>query len=66
MNGFWAGVDTTGLEELIISLFKWIIEFDIKTIKIDEYVPQLLTMFAPIWNPIWAYVNQLLNEYFGF
>ena len=59
------GVDTSGLQELIIMLFRWIRDFDVKTIN-TEYIQQHLTTFAPIWNPIWALVNQFLGEKFGF
>ena len=59
------GGDTSGLRELIIMLFRWIRDFDVKTIN-TEYIQQLLTTFAPIWNPIWALVNQFLGEKFGF
>ena len=58
-------VDTKTLEDLIVGLFQWIITFDPKTINV-EYLSQLLTTFAPIWNPIWALVNQFLGEKFGF
>ena len=59
------GVDTSGLQELIITLFSWIHDFDVKDIK-TEYIQQLLTTFAPVWNPIWAQIGEILEKYLGF
>ena len=25
-----------------------------------------LTLIAPVWNPVWAAVNEILNLFFGF
>ncbi|MBR5561706.1 MAG: hypothetical protein IKW12_00995 [Clostridia bacterium] len=58
-------LDTTGAQDLILALFKYLSEFDIKEINFD-YLGQLLTMVAPVWNPIWAAVNQWLENWFGF
>ncbi len=58
-------IDTTGLQELIFTFFKMIAEFDIKTLDFD-FLGTLLTFFAPIWNPIWAAVNDWLEATFGF
>ena len=58
--------DLGGLEDLIVYLMKWLVEdFDVRTIDTTT-VAQLLTTFAPIWNPIWEAVNKFLNEWFGF
>ena len=62
---FLAEIDTTGIQNLILQLFKMLSEIDLKEIDLD-YLGTLLTVIAPIWNPIWAYVNQLLEEWFGF
>ncbi|MBQ7837260.1 MAG: hypothetical protein IJ395_01430 [Clostridia bacterium] len=58
-------VDTTGIQELILTILKAIATFDIKTLDFD-YLGVVLTMIAPVWNPIWAAVNEFLHEYFGF
>lgn len=58
-------IDTTGAQDLILALFKYLSEFDIKEINFD-YLGTILTYIAPVWNPIWAYVNELLGEWFGF
>ncbi len=62
---FFNGVDVTGLQDLILAFVQWVFNFDAKTIN-TELIPQLLTIAAPIWNPIWELVNQFLNEWFGF
>ncbi|MBQ2973942.1 MAG: hypothetical protein IJE19_06280 [Clostridia bacterium] len=58
-------IDTSGAQELILAFFKYLSEFDIKEINFD-YLGQLLTLIAPIWNPIWAMVNEWLGDVFGF
>lgn len=58
-------IDTTGLETLIYTFMKMLAEFDIKTLDFD-WIATLLTFFAPIWNPIWAAVNEWLDVNFGF
>lgn len=58
-------IDTSGAQELILAFFKYLSEFDIKEINFD-YLGQVLTLIAPIWNPIWAMVNEWLGEVFGF
>jgi hypothetical protein len=58
-------VDTKALEDLIVGFFQWIITFDPKTINV-EYLSQLLTTFAPIWNPIWKAIGEFLGTEFGF
>ena len=65
MSDFFANVDTTGIEELIYSFAKMISEFDIKTLNFD-YLGELLTVIAPVWNPIWAAINEWLFANFGF
>ncbi len=59
------GLDTTGIQDLILAFFKYLSEFDIKEINFD-YLGDILTYIAPIWNPIWAAVNEWLYEVFGF
>lgn len=58
-------LDTTGIQDLILAFFKYLSEFDIKEINFD-YLGDVLTYIAPIWNPIWAAVNEWLYEVFGF
>jgi hypothetical protein len=58
-------VDTTGIQELILTILEAIATFDIKTVNLDFLGP-VLTMIAPVWNPIWAAINEFLGEYFGF
>ncbi len=58
-------VDTTGLEELILTILNAIATFDIKTLNFD-YLGAILTAIAPVWNPIWAAINDFLHENFGF
>lgn len=58
-------INTAGLEELIFTFFKMIAELDLKTIDLD-FIATFLTFFAPIWNPIWAAVNEWLYANFGF
>lgn len=65
LNDFLAGVDTSGIENIILAIFKWISEFDVKTVD-TSIVQKLLDTFYPIWNPFWAWVNELLGAYFGF
>lgn len=65
MSEFLANIDTTGIEELIYTIAEAIANFDIKTVDLD-FLGELLTLVAPIWNPIWAAVNEFLAVYFGF
>ena len=62
---FLGSIDTTGIQNLILSFFKTLPELDLKAIDLD-FLPGLLTAIAPIWNPIWAEINELLNAWFGF
>lgn len=60
-----ANVDTSGIQDLIIAFFSLLAKFDVK--KVDTTMIQgLLDTFYPIWNPFWAWVNQLLGNFFGF
>lgn len=58
-------IDTTGIQELMLQFFKMIAELDFKSLNLD-FMGELLTKIAPIWNPIWAAVNEWLNAIFGF
>lgn len=58
-------LNTAGIEELIIAIANAIASFDIKTLDLD-FIAELLTKFYPIWNPIWAAVNDFLALYFNF
>ncbi|MBQ2846727.1 MAG: hypothetical protein IJE74_00530 [Clostridia bacterium] len=62
---FLANIDTTGIQNLILAFFKFLSEFDIKSLDFD-FLGTVLTYIAPIWNPIWAAVNEWLHANFGF
>ncbi|MBR4726950.1 MAG: hypothetical protein IK080_03575 [Clostridia bacterium] len=57
-------INTEGLQELIMAFMSLIANFNIKEIDLDMNA-QLLTLFAPIWNPIWVWVTDFLRSYFG-
>ncbi len=57
--------DTAGLEALVYTFMELLANFDIKTLDFD-WIATLLTFVAPIWNPIWAAVNDWLYINFGF
>lgn len=57
-------LSTAGFQELIMTILTAIVNFDLKEINLD-YLGELLTAFAPIWNPIWAAINDWLGEYIG-
>lgn len=61
---FLASIDTTGIEELIMTIMTAIANFDLKSLDLD-FLGELLTAIAPIWNPIWAAITELLSEYIG-
>ena len=58
-------MDVTGFAELMTTILEGIANIDLRTINFD-YLGSLLDIVAPVWNPIWAAVNEFLNEYFGF
>lgn len=58
-------LNTSGIEELIVAAAEALASFDIKALELD-FIAELLTKFAPIWNPIWAAVNNFLALYFNF
>lgn len=58
-------IDISGLQELILTVMKAISEINLKTIDL-KFIETLLTIFAPLWNPIWAAVNAWLHNLFGF
>ncbi len=56
----------SGLGQLFEYIATWFFtDFNIRTID-STTIPALLDLVAPIWNPIWALVNQFLGEWFGF
>lgn len=55
-------LETQGLEDLILTFFKFIAEFDFKSVNFDA-LAVLLTKFAPLWNPIWVWVTNLLEAW---
>ncbi|MBQ8015493.1 MAG: hypothetical protein IJ264_04825 [Clostridia bacterium] len=57
-------IDTTGIQELIMTILNGIINFDLKAIDLD-YLGVVLTEVAPILNPIWAAITDMLGEYIG-
>lgn len=59
------GIETQGIQDLIFTIINAIANFDIKTLNFD-FVAELLTKFAPIWNPIWVAVSNFLETRFGF
>lgn len=61
---FDLAVNTEGMEELIFTLFEGILSIDLKELNLD-YLGELLTVFAPIWNPIWAAINEWLGAFIG-
>lgn len=61
---FLASIDTTGIEELIMTIMTAIANLDLKSLNF-EFLGELLTAVAPIWNPIWAAITDLLSEYIG-
>ncbi len=58
-------IDTTGIQELIFTMFEMLANLDLKSLNLD-YIASLLTFFAPVLNPIWQAVNQWLEANFGF
>ena len=58
-------IDTTGIEELIMTIMTAIANLDLKSLDLD-FLGEILTKIAPIWNPIWAAVNNFLALYFNF
>ncbi|MCR5150175.1 MAG: hypothetical protein K6B52_02995 [Clostridiales bacterium] len=54
-------VDTSGLVELLDLILNGIKDFHISQIK-GDYLTGLLTKIAPLWNPIWVWVTQLLGK----
>lgn len=57
-------IDTTGIEELIVTILTAIANFDLKALNLD-FLGEFLTKIAPIWNPIWAAITDILAEYIG-
>ncbi|MCR5150121.1 MAG: hypothetical protein K6B52_02710 [Clostridiales bacterium] len=58
-------VDTTGLVELLDALLNGLKDFHISQVN-GDYLTGLLSIVAPIWNPIWTVLSGLLTKYFGF
>lgn len=64
MNLFDLEVSTGGMEDLIYTFFEGILELNLKNMDFD-YLGELLTLVAPIWNPIWAAINEWLGGSIG-
>ena len=64
MNLFDLEVSTGGMEDLIYTFFEGILELNLKNMDFD-YLGELLTLVAPIWNPIWAGINDWLGGFIG-
>ncbi len=61
-----SSADTSGIQDLIFTMVKYFAEnFDLRTVDTTT-VAKLLTLVAPIWNPIWQYVNAFLANFFNF
>lgn len=58
-------VDTTGLVELFDLILNGLKNFHISQVN-GDYLTGLLSIVAPIWNPIWTVLTGLLSKYFGF
>lgn len=61
---FLSEIDTQGIQDLIMTFMTMLANFNIKEIDLDMNA-QLLTLFAPIWNPIWTWVMDFLRSYIG-
>lgn len=61
---FLSNINTEGLQELIMAMMKALAAFNIKELDLDMNA-QLLTIFAPIWNPIWQAITDFLRSYIG-
>ncbi len=59
------GIDTTGIQELILAIVKTIANTDLKAIEFESGIATILTMFSDIWNPIWQAVTAWLEGSFG-
>ena len=64
MNLFDLEVSTGGMEDLIYTFLEGILSLNLKEMDLD-YLGELLTVFAPIWNPIWAAINEWLGAFIG-
>ncbi len=56
-------MDFTGFAELMTTILQGIANLDLKTINFDS-LGKLLDLIAPIWNPIWEYVESFLMDIF--
>ncbi len=56
-------MDVTGFAELMTTILEGIANLDLKTINFDS-LGQLLDLVAPVWNPIWEYVEGFLMDIF--
>lgn len=61
---FLAGINTEGIQNLILTFLNGLANLDLKALDFD-FLGELLTMVAPIWNPIWAAITEMLGEYIG-
>lgn len=64
MNLFDFEVSTTGMEDLIYTFFEGILQLNLKDMDFD-YLGELLTLVAPVWNPIWTAINEWLYTFLG-
>ncbi len=56
-------MDVTGFAELMTTILEGIANIDLRTINFD-YLGSLLDIVAPVWNPIWEYVEEFLKDIF--
>lgn len=68
LSKLFENVNADGFQNLILAISRAFANFDFRT-SMDGYinlVTKLLDTFSFIWNPIWASINDILGELFGF
>ncbi len=60
ITDFINGIDFSGILNLIQGTLDVMANFDLKTIDTSA-IAALLDKFYPIWNPFWAFVNEVLS-----
>lgn len=58
-------ISTEGLQQLILTFLDGLANLDLKSLDLD-FIGDLLTKIAPIWNPIWEIITAWLEGNFGF
>ena len=62
---YLSDINLEGIQAFIMEMMKLLLKLDIRTIDTTT-IPQLLTTFYPIWNPVWKLIGDFLTKYFGF